>query len=162
MRDCSRRGDIILDTFLGSGTPFMAAERTGRRGFGMEIDSLYVDVAIRRYQRPRQTGCQLRVKTRHAHRSNQLCHSITPSARPSNDGGTVRPWAFAIFRFIKRSNVTGCCTGRSPRAVKHISNIGGIGEQTAVNHIGQRLIELCLVTSDPERVPGSSKFHLQR
>jgi DNA modification methylase len=91
MRDCSRRGDIILDTFLGSGTPFMAAERTGRRGFGMEIDSLYVDVAIRRYQRPRQTGCQLRVKTRHAHRSNQLRHSITPSARPSNDGGTVRP-----------------------------------------------------------------------
>ena len=50
MRDCSRRGDIILDTFLGSGTPFMAAERIGRRGFGMEIDLLYVDVAIRRYQ----------------------------------------------------------------------------------------------------------------
>ena len=89
MRDCSRRGDIILDTFLGSGTPFMAAERTGRRGFGMEND-LYVDVPFGA-TRPRQTGCQLRVKTRHAHRSNQLRHSITPSARPSNDGGTVRP-----------------------------------------------------------------------
>jgi DNA modification methylase len=50
MRDCSRRGDIVLDPFLGSGTTILAAERVGRRGYGMEIDPLYVDAAIRRWQ----------------------------------------------------------------------------------------------------------------
>ena len=50
MKDCSRRGDIVLDPFTGSGTTFLAAEKVGRRGFGLEIDPLYVDVAIRRWQ----------------------------------------------------------------------------------------------------------------
>jgi DNA modification methylase len=50
IRDCSRRGDIVLDLFIGSGTTIMAAERVGRRGFGMELDPLYVDTAIRRWQ----------------------------------------------------------------------------------------------------------------
>jgi DNA modification methylase len=50
MRDCSRRGDIVLDPFIGSGTTILAAERVGRRAFGLEIDPLYVDVAIRRWQ----------------------------------------------------------------------------------------------------------------
>ena len=50
MRDCSRRGDIVLDPFMGSGTTILAAERVGRLGYGMEIDPLYVDVAIRRWQ----------------------------------------------------------------------------------------------------------------
>jgi DNA modification methylase len=50
MRDCSRRGDIILDPFMGSGTTIMAAERVGRRAYGMELDPVYVDVAIRRWQ----------------------------------------------------------------------------------------------------------------
>ena len=50
MRDCSKRGDIILDPFIGSGTTILAAERVGRRAFGLEIDPLYVDVAIRRWQ----------------------------------------------------------------------------------------------------------------
>jgi DNA modification methylase len=50
IRDCSRRGDIVLDPFMGSGTTILAAERVGRRAFGLEIDALYVDVAIRRWQ----------------------------------------------------------------------------------------------------------------
>jgi DNA modification methylase len=50
MRDCSRRGDIVLDPFIGSGTTILAAERAGRRGYGLEIDPLYVDVAVRRWQ----------------------------------------------------------------------------------------------------------------
>jgi DNA modification methylase len=49
-RDCSRRGDIIIDPFMGSGTTILAAERVGRRGYGLEIDPLYVDAAIRRWQ----------------------------------------------------------------------------------------------------------------
>jgi DNA modification methylase len=50
MRDCSRRGDIVVDPFMGSGTTILAAERVGRRGYGLEIDPLYVDAAIRRWQ----------------------------------------------------------------------------------------------------------------
>ena len=50
IRDCSSRGDIVLDPFMGSGTTILAAERVGRIGYGMEIDPLYVDVAIRRWQ----------------------------------------------------------------------------------------------------------------
>jgi DNA modification methylase len=45
--DCSARGDIVLDSFLGSGTTLIAAERVGRVCYGIEIDPLYVDTAIR-------------------------------------------------------------------------------------------------------------------
>jgi DNA modification methylase len=50
MRDCSRRGDIVLDAFAGSGTTIIAAEQIGRRALCMEIDPRYVDVCIRRWQ----------------------------------------------------------------------------------------------------------------
>jgi len=48
--DCSVRGDIVLDPFLGSGTTLVAAERTGRRCRGIEIDPIYVDVIVRRWR----------------------------------------------------------------------------------------------------------------
>lgn len=41
----------MLDEFLGSGTTLMARERIGRRCRGIELDPLYVDLAIRRWQR---------------------------------------------------------------------------------------------------------------
>lgn len=50
IRDCSRRGEIVLDPFMGSGTTILAAERVGRRGYGLELDPRYVDAAIRRWQ----------------------------------------------------------------------------------------------------------------
>jgi DNA modification methylase len=50
MRDCTRRGDIVLDTFAGAGTTILAAERTGRRAYSLELEPKYVDVAIRRWQ----------------------------------------------------------------------------------------------------------------
>ena len=50
MKDCSKRGDIVLDTFCGSGTTVLAAERVGRRAYGLELEPKYVDVAIRRWQ----------------------------------------------------------------------------------------------------------------
>jgi DNA modification methylase len=50
IRDCSKRGDLVLDPFCGSGTILIAAERTGRKARAMEIDPVYVDVAIRRWQ----------------------------------------------------------------------------------------------------------------
>ncbi len=49
--DCSARGEIVLDSFLGSGTTLIAAERVGRICLGIEIDPRYVDVAICRWQR---------------------------------------------------------------------------------------------------------------
>jgi len=48
--DCSARGEIVLDAFLGSGTTLIAAERTGRRCCGLELDAGYVDTIIRRWQ----------------------------------------------------------------------------------------------------------------
>src|SRR6266853_3831365 len=50
LRDCSSRGEIVLDAFLGSGTTLIAAERTGRICRGLELDPLYVDTAVRRWQ----------------------------------------------------------------------------------------------------------------
>ena len=49
--DCSARGQIVLDSFLGSGSTLIAAERVGRICYGIEIDPLYVDTAVRRWQR---------------------------------------------------------------------------------------------------------------
>jgi DNA modification methylase len=49
--DCTKRNDIVLDPFIGSGTSILAAERTGRRCFGIEIDPIYVDTAIGRWER---------------------------------------------------------------------------------------------------------------
>lgn len=49
--DCSRRGDIVLDAFLGSGSTLIASERTGRICHGIEIDPLYIDTAVRRWQK---------------------------------------------------------------------------------------------------------------
>ena len=50
LKDCTRRGDIVLDTFCGAGTTIMAAERVGRRAFAIELAPKYVDVAVRRWQ----------------------------------------------------------------------------------------------------------------
>lgn len=51
IKDCSHRGDIVLDPFSGSGTTLIAAQKSGRRARAVEIDPLYVDVAIRRWQK---------------------------------------------------------------------------------------------------------------
>jgi len=50
IQDVTKRGDLVLDTFLGSGTTLIAAERCGRRFRGMDIDPGYVDLAIERWQ----------------------------------------------------------------------------------------------------------------
>src|SRR3954454_13896631 len=50
MKDCSARGGLVLDAFMGSGTTLMAGEKVGRRVYGIECNPAYVDVAIRRWQ----------------------------------------------------------------------------------------------------------------
>jgi DNA modification methylase len=57
--DVTRRGDLVLDLFMGSGTTLLAAERTGRRFRGLDIDPAYVDVAIERWSA--RTGLEPRL-----------------------------------------------------------------------------------------------------
>ncbi|WP_260596653.1 DNA modification methylase [Sphingomonas endolithica] len=51
IRDVSDRGEIVLDGFLGSGSTLIAAERTGRFCRGLELDPLYVDTILHRWER---------------------------------------------------------------------------------------------------------------
>jgi len=48
--DCSRRGEIVVDPFLGSGSTLIACEKIHRRCFGIELSLRYTDVAIQRWQ----------------------------------------------------------------------------------------------------------------
>ena len=48
--DCTERGNIVIDSFLGSGTTLLACERVGRVCRGLELEPKYVDLAIRRWQ----------------------------------------------------------------------------------------------------------------
>jgi len=50
IQDVTSRGDLVLDTFLGSGASLIACERTGRRFRGMDIDPLYVDLVVERWR----------------------------------------------------------------------------------------------------------------
>jgi len=50
LKDASRRGDLVLDPFAGSGTTVMAAEKTGREAYALEIDPAYTDVIVQRWQ----------------------------------------------------------------------------------------------------------------
>jgi DNA modification methylase len=51
MQYSSRPGENVLDVFGGSGSTLIAAEQTGRNAFLMELDPLYSDVIVDRYQR---------------------------------------------------------------------------------------------------------------
>lgn len=50
IRDCSRRGEIVLDAFGGSGSTLIAAEKTGRCARLIEYDPLYCDTIVRRWE----------------------------------------------------------------------------------------------------------------
>lgn len=50
IRDVSHRGQIVLDGFMGSGTTLIAAEKTGRIAYGIDIDPGYVDVSVARWE----------------------------------------------------------------------------------------------------------------
>ena len=73
--DMTNRGDTVLDPFLGSGSTLVAAEKTGRVCRGVELDPLYVDVIIRRYQAA--TGNQAVLVATASSRSS------TPRPRPA-------------------------------------------------------------------------------
>ncbi|MGA0594580.1 DNA modification methylase [Enterovirga sp. CN4-39] len=72
--DVSRRGDIVLDCFAGSGTTLIAAHRAKRRGFGLELDPLYVDLAVRRME------ARTRAPARHAETGLTFAETATERA----------------------------------------------------------------------------------
>ena len=83
IRDCSRRHGIILDPFGGSGTTILAAERAGRIARVIELDPLYVDVTIRRWEQT--TG----VPARHAELG--LTFEEAAAKRGSNKANSAEP-----------------------------------------------------------------------
>jgi DNA modification methylase len=68
IRDATKRGAVVLDTFLGSGTTLIAAQETGRVCVGIEHDPRYVDLAIRRWQ------CATQQQAFHAERGETFDH----------------------------------------------------------------------------------------
>ena len=111
MRDCSRRGDIVLDPFMGSGTTILAAERVGRRAYGLEIDPLYVDVAIRRWQAFTKRDAVLAS-------SGKTFDEVTASARSAHGGRNERrakrPEAIRDFGSTPYENSDGVGYGKPP------------------------------------------------
>jgi DNA modification methylase len=49
--DCSTRGGLVLDGFLGSGTTLIAAERAGRCAYGLECEPRYIDLTLNRFRK---------------------------------------------------------------------------------------------------------------
>jgi len=76
IRDCSNRGGVILDPFGGAGTTLIAAERTGRRARVIELDPIFVDASIERWQRL-TGGTAL-----HADSGRPFARSDNPGATP--------------------------------------------------------------------------------
>jgi DNA modification methylase len=83
IRDCSRRNGIILDPFGGSGTTILAAERTGRVARAIELDPLYVDVAIRRWERITDISAK--------HAKTGLTFSETAAKRAIDETNSCQP-----------------------------------------------------------------------
>jgi DNA modification methylase len=63
IRDCSKRGEAVLDCFAGSGTTVIAAEKCGRRARLVEFDPVYCDRIVRRFET--FTGKQARLASSH-------------------------------------------------------------------------------------------------
>jgi DNA modification methylase len=88
IKDCTRRGDVVLDTFSGSGSTIMAAERVGRHARALEIEPRFVDVAIRRWQ------AFTRRDARHAESGlsfDEIAAEGSPARKPASKSDKVKP-----------------------------------------------------------------------
>jgi DNA modification methylase len=84
IKDCSRRGDIVLDPFGGSGTTLIAAQKSGRRAHLIEYDPAYCDVILRRYEEA--TGNRARLA-----KTGESFEDLTEQRREGL-GGSKRNW----------------------------------------------------------------------
>jgi DNA modification methylase len=90
IKDCTRKGDVVLDTFAGPGTTVMAAERVGRQARALEVEPRFVDLAIRRWQALTRKDA---VHAESGLRFDEIAAAIAPSAHapaPSGDRGERR------------------------------------------------------------------------
>jgi DNA modification methylase len=55
VKNSSRQGEIVIDTFGGSGSTVITCQQLGRRCYTMELDPKYADVIVKRYMK--FTGC---------------------------------------------------------------------------------------------------------
>jgi DNA modification methylase len=85
IHDCSNRGGVILDPFGGAGTTLIAAERTGRRARLIELDPIFVDASIERWQRL-TGGTALHADSGEPFPRSGLTGVATRSAPPADSG----------------------------------------------------------------------------
>jgi DNA modification methylase len=110
IRDVTKRGDVVVDGFMGSGTTLLAAERTGRLGYGIELDPIYVDVAIRRWEK--MTGNEARLEDGRsfaevwAERSKDPIDADGEDAETDDDDGALEPPPQPRIRHRTRSCAT--------------------------------------------------------
>jgi len=125
--DCTARHDIVLDAFVGSGSTVLAAERTGRWCYGMEIDPSYVDTAIRRWQNHTRDRTSHAVTVAFLMKSKQKGNSMMATDDYDKEA-TSKPHGYEIGfakppsapRFPKSQS--GNPAGR-PRGSKNLSTI---------------------------------------
>jgi DNA modification methylase len=113
MRDCTIKGDIVLDCFAGSGSTLMAAEKVGRRGRGVEFEPRYVDVAIRRWE----------------------AHTKSEAVLDGGDGRT--------FAEIKAERVASQNRIKSASVTKEPSHPSDAESATTDEHSGSDWVALC-------------------
>ncbi|WP_174291248.1 site-specific DNA-methyltransferase [Sphingomonas bacterium] len=89
IRDVSNRDEIVLDSFLGSGTTIIAAERTSRIGYGIELDPIYVDTAVRRWEQ--YTGREALLEATGQSFAQVAADRIDPIAPPAKPQVSPRP-----------------------------------------------------------------------
>lgn len=89
MRDCSRRGETVLDLFAGSGTTAIAAEVCGRNALLLEYDPLYCDTIIRRWET--FTGKRATLEASHETFEQVGGHRLTANRTLETDTSVSRP-----------------------------------------------------------------------
>jgi hypothetical protein len=91
LRDCTSKGELVLDPFLGSGTTVIAAEKIGRRCFGLDYEPAFVDVAVRRWQAYTKTDAILEDDGRSFDEiAQERLEAPQPPTRPAS-GATPQP-----------------------------------------------------------------------
>jgi DNA modification methylase len=86
IKDCSRRGDLVLDPFGGFGTTLIAAEKTGRSGRLIEYDPAYCDTILRRFERVTGKEATLAATGETFEVVERKRESVTPRKEAQNDG----------------------------------------------------------------------------
>ena len=105
IKDCTRRGDIVLDSFVGSGTTIMAAEKVGRRAYAIEIEPKFVDLSIRRWQ---DHTAKMRSTPKVAARSISAPRTCAPRSKPRlNPLPRAREVAMSRYKKGQSGNLKG-------------------------------------------------------